>query len=132
MKVFVSHSRSDEGFARELVSRLAAEGFKVWHGDEVSPGDNWALKVGKALEESDAMVVLLSPDADKSDYVRRDIEYALGSPRYRNRLLSVVVRPTRRIPWILRKLPLIRAYEHPEQGTDQVVDGVRHLLKATG
>ena len=34
MKVFVSHSRSDEGFARELVSRLAAAGFKVGQADE--------------------------------------------------------------------------------------------------
>ena len=132
MKLFLSYSSSDRELARGLISRLVAEGFEVWQDEEVAPGDNWALAIGKALEESDAMIVLLSPDAAKSEWVGRDVEYALTSPRYRNRLLPVVVRPTRRIPWILRKLPLIRLYEDPAGGTDRVVAGVRQLAKATG
>ena len=132
MKVFLSYSAADRELARELVSRLRAEGFDVWQFDELAPGDNWALAIGKALEESDAMIVLLSPDAAKSEWVEREVEYALTSPRYKNRLLPVVVKPTRRIPWILRKLPLIRLYEDPVDGTDRVVDGVRQLAKATG
>jgi len=132
MKVFLSYSAADRDLARELISRLRAEGFEVWQDDEVAPGDNWALAVGKALEESDAMIVLLSPEAAESEWVEREVEYALTSPRYKNRLLPVVVKPTRRIPWILRKLPLIRLYEDPVDGTDRVVDGVRQLAKATG
>jgi len=131
MRVFLSHSHKDGELARELVSRLAAEGFRVWDDAELVPGDNWALAIGKALEESDAMIVLLSPDAARSDSVVREVEYALTSPRYKNRLLPVVVRPTARIPWILRKLPLIRLYENPAEGTDRVVEGVRQLAKAT-
>ncbi len=132
MKLFVSYSGSDKELARELISRLVAEGFEVWQDVEVHPGDNWPLAVGKALEESDAMIVLLSPDAAESEWVGREIEYALTSPRYKNRLIPVIVRPTRRIPWILRKLHLIRLYEDPAEGTDRVVDGGRQLAKATG
>ncbi|MFW6162148.1 MAG: toll/interleukin-1 receptor domain-containing protein [Planctomycetota bacterium] len=132
MKVFLSYSAADKDLATDLISRLRAEGFEVGQDEEVGPGDNWALAIGKALEESDAMIVLLSPDAAKSEWVEREIEYALTSPRYKNRLLPVLVKPTRRIPWILRKLPLIRLYENPVDGTDRVVDEVRQLAKATG
>jgi hypothetical protein len=130
MKLFLSHSQADREVARKLSSRLSAAGFNVWEGEEVGPGENWALAVGKALEEADAMIVLLSPRAMKSDALGHEIEYALASPRYKNRLIPVLLRPTRRIPWILRKLPLIRLYEDPEEGADRIVDGVRQLGKA--
>jgi len=39
----------------------------------------------------------------RSENVRREIEYALGHPKYEDRLFPVVVRPTRDIPWILRR-----------------------------
>jgi len=131
MKVFLSHSSSERSLAMDVASRLSAAGFRVWHGEEVPPGENWALAVGKALEDSDAMVVLLSPDAVKSQAVGHEIEYALSSPRYRNRLLPVVVRPTRGIPWILRRLPIIRLYDQPGAGADRIVEGVRELVQAT-
>lgn len=131
MKVFVSHSSSESDLARDLASRLSAAGFQVWDDDKLLPGDNWALAVGKAMEESNAMVVLLSPEAVRSRFVSHEIEYALGSPRYRDRLLPVLVRPTKRIPWILRRLPLIRFYDNPADGADRIVEGVRKLAKAT-
>jgi hypothetical protein len=37
--------------------------------------------------------------------VRYDFEYALTSLRYKDRVIPVVVRPTRDVPWILRRFP---------------------------
>ena len=73
------------------------------------PGDNWADEVARALEESQAMVVLLTP-GPMSPEVKRNIEYALGSKNYSNRLIPVVVGdakdfPTTVIPWIVRRMP---------------------------
>jgi len=127
-KVFLSHSASERSLAMDLASRLSAAGFRVWHGEEVPPGDNWALAVGKALEDSDAMVVLLSPDAVKSQAVGREIEYALSSPRFKNRLLPVVVKPTLGIPWILWRLPMIQLRDQPGADVDRIVEGVRKLV----
>ena len=42
------------------------------------PGHNWAAKVAQALDESQAMVVLLTLAAVNSPNVRREMEYALG------------------------------------------------------
>ena len=53
------------------------------------------------------MVVLVSPEAMKSPMVRNQIQYALGSLRFENRLIPVIVRPTPDLPWILKRIPSI-------------------------
>ena len=55
---------------------------QVWDPEvNVLPGDNWAAQVGRALEESDAMVVLLTSNSVSSPHVKADMSYALGSRR---------------------------------------------------
>ena len=81
------------------------------------PGDNWAAMVGRALEESEAMVVLLTPAAVDSPYVKREIEYALGARNYSNRLVPVVVGDRKRvstenIPWIVRGMRWVYLDDH--------------------
>jgi hypothetical protein len=122
MKIFVSYSQADEKWAQLLRSRLSQEGFEVWDPEsDLAPGDNWRLKSGKALQSADAMIVLLSPEAAKSDWVQSEIDYALGSPHFRDRLIPLVVKPTEDIPWILRKQPLIRATKDVEETIRRVV-----------
>ncbi len=133
MKIFISYCQSDRNWARELISRLSAEGLQVWDSDqEVAPGENWSLKAGKALEESDTMIVLLSPDSMASPWVRREIDYALSSSKYKDRLILVVTSPTEDIPWILRKLRPINLYKNPARASKRIVDDVRHMAEATG
>ena len=110
MKVFLSHARKDGALANELAERLAKGGFKVWNPEEeIASGDNWAKKIGKALDDSDLMVILLTPKAMESDWLRQEIEFALGSKKYEGRVFTVFVGPGREahkdVPWILLKLP---------------------------
>ena len=108
MQVFLSYSESDREYAGLLSSELSKRGYKVWDSrDELFPGDNWALKIGEALQKSKAMVVLISPDSMKSEWVRSEIQYAIGDQSYEKRMFPVVVKRTSGIPWILRKLNLI-------------------------
>ncbi len=113
MKVFISHSHTDTQLAARVSDALEKSGLEVWDPDrEILPGDNWASKVSRALEESKAMVVLLTPAAINSPYVMREIEYALGAKNFSNRLIPVVVGdpkllPKKGIPWIVRRLPWI-------------------------
>lgn len=126
MKVFVSYSGADEKWADLLRARLPQEGIEVWDfTSEFWPGDNWALKYGKGLEEADAMVVLLSPQAAQSKEVTREIQYALGAPRFRDRLVSVVVKPMVEIPWILQQQPLIRASKDANETVREVAAALK-------
>lgn len=125
MNVFLSYSHKDKKWATALGTGLAEAGFKVFSDDEIAPGENWHMQIGKALDRSDAMVVLVSPHALASPTVRSDIEYALGKPQFRDRLIPVLVKPTRGIPWILRKQQFIRA----SSNIDETVRGVTAALK---
>lgn len=119
MNIFLSHARKDAALARQLGERLVAAGFSVWNADEeIELGDNWAKKIGKALENADLMVILFTPKALDSDVLRQDIDFALGSRHFENRVFSVFVGrkpPTGEdMPWILRKLPN-SAVESPDE-----------------
>jgi len=122
MKVFISYSEADEKWVRLLRSRLSEEGFEVWNSaSDIAPGDNWLLKSGRALQTADAMIVLLSPDSAKSDWVRSEIEYALSSPQFRGRVIPLLIKPTEDVPWILHKLHFIRATKDVDETISRVV-----------
>jgi len=129
MKVFISHADVDETFARKVVAGLEEAGFEAWDASrEILPGDNWAAKIARALQESEAMVVLLSPDALRSGSVRREIDYALGEQRYSNRLISVLPKELNeeKVPWILRHLRMIQLGEDvkEEEGIHQIAQAL--------
>ncbi len=108
--VFLSYADKDSKYAGELAKVLKARGFHVWLDDvEIAPGDNWGYAVGRALSNADAMVVLVSPAAVESKAVQREIDFALSERRFKHRLIPVVVRPTKKIPWILQKQHLFEA-----------------------
>lgn len=130
-RVFLSYDHKDEKLAHPIREDLRAAGFTVWDPvAKLQPGENWALEVGKALRDSEAMVVLLSPAALGSEYVKRDIEYALGDVRFKGRLLPVVIRPVKEIPWILETLQVLRIEADPERGRRRVVEVLRRIQTA--
>jgi len=132
MKVFLSLSHDDRKAVEELIAQMSAAGLQVWDADrEIQPGENWALEVGRALAQSDAMIVFLSPKSLRSPQVQHEVDFALTSPRYEGRVVVVEVKPTERIPWILRKFRPIRLYQSPARAAKHVISRVRHLAKAT-
>jgi len=78
------------------------------------------------------MVILLTPRAMESDSLRQNIEFAIGSTRYADRVFSVFVGPTavagKDVPWILLRLP--HRQVRSEDGFDEVVKDVRELSHA--
>jgi hypothetical protein len=126
MRVFISYTAADEGFARRLRSHLSRRGCRAWlSSEQLFPGDNWLLKTGEALQQSKAMVVLLSPDSIKSEWMRREVEYAIGDRNYKGRVFPVVVRPTDEVPWILRKFPILRANNNPAEISKRIATALR-------
>lgn len=121
MQIFISHAHGDAGIAQQLSQYLETQGFQVFDpAVELFPGDNWHLETGKALEAADAMVVLISPEAVRSQSVQGEIQYALGSERFKGRLIPVEVEPTQDFPWILRRLHWIRIDNDPAEAGHQL------------
>jgi hypothetical protein len=74
----MSYSRRDEAVMRRVVDFLREQGINVWVDNEkLVPGTPiWEEEIEKAIIGAGAFVVLLSPDAKKSPWVRREISYA--------------------------------------------------------
>ena len=124
MQVFISHAQTDEPLVGNISAVLRDAGLDVWEINRcLMPGDNIGHEVARALEESQAMVVLLTPEALRSPWVQREVEFALGGTRYRNRLIPVLVGDPQRlpeddIPWILQRLPQFKVSEHGNDETE--------------
>lgn len=133
MKIFLSHTDTakDRELARRVATELSESGFTVWDPySELFPGDNWATRMGQALEESNAMVVLLTPDALASDSIRRDIEYALGNIRFKERLIPVFSGPIESlgghdVPWILKRLKTVTLTEDDPSSIHRIAEVIR-------
>lgn len=76
--VFVSYSRRDQQFVRTLVEALQQEKVNVWIDYlSIKPGEEWASVIENALTESDALIVVISPNSVESPYVRGEYRLAL-------------------------------------------------------
>jgi hypothetical protein len=121
MKIFLSYSDVDEDFARELSGHLSRAGNEVLDpAQNLIGGQNWHLEIGRALDESDAFVVLVSPEAARSPWQRHEIDYALTQQRFEGRLVPVFLKPTPEAPWILQKLAHIKGTD-PEKVADRIL-----------
>jgi hypothetical protein len=130
MKVFLSYAHEDQELARRVGDVLEEAGLQIWDAQrEILPGDNWALRIGEALQDSHAMVVLLTPHGLASGAVRRDLEYAMGEKSYKHKLIPVILggageMPHEKLPWILKHLPTMRV----DPGDQESLRRVARLL----
>ena len=131
MKVFISYAHADQDVARRVTQSLRKNGLSVWSSEEeIVPGDNWAAKMAQGIEEAEAIVVLLSPSALSSRFVRSEIDYALGKKELKGKLIPVWLSAEdstqqESFPWILRHLQIIQL---PDGEQDE--DGFKLIANA--
>ena len=78
-KIFVSYSRKDIGFARTLARDLEKAGYDVWWDlTDLRGGDDWLRVIPAAIESSEFILVVLSPNSVLSDWVKKEYTQALS------------------------------------------------------
>lgn len=83
--VFLSYSRDDTTVMQRLRDDLRAAGLVVWTDESIEPGSSsWKSEIEAAIRGCGCLVVLLSPDAAQSKWVRAEIDFAesLHKPMY--------------------------------------------------
>lgn len=131
-QVFLSHARREQDLADAIAKNLSERGIKVWDDQKLPAAADWGQEVAKALEQSDAMIALLTPHSFSSSWVRSELEHAFFDDRYKHRLLPVLIgaksEEFARLPWILTRLALLRIPEaeptkaHAERVAEAFVD----------
>jgi formylglycine-generating enzyme required for sulfatase activity len=76
--VFISYSRKDQAYTRRLADELRGRGFSVWNDDRIDFGDRWWQTIVQAIRDSSALIVVMTPDSEESEWVEREVQLALS------------------------------------------------------
>ncbi|MFK5894417.1 MAG: TIR domain-containing protein [Pseudomonadota bacterium] len=103
-EVFVSYSRKDADFARQLNTSLQEAGKTTWFDQEsISTGVDFEKEIYKGIDGADNFVFVISPDAVNSEYCEREVNYASEQNK---RFISILHREIipEKMPDALRKI----------------------------
>ena len=88
--VFISYSRRDRPFVEQLRAALEAAKRSVWVDlRDIPPSADWRDEIHQAINGSDTIICVLSPDYVSSPICREEVEYAAASNK---RLVPIVYR----------------------------------------
>jgi WD40 repeat protein len=103
MAIFVSYSRRDAAFVRQLHEGIVARGRETWVDWEgIPPTADWMREIHRAIEAAEAVVFVLSPDSIASTVCAQELAHAVT---HHKRLIPVVCRtvePTKTPPELAR------------------------------
>ena len=81
--VFISYSREDVETVKAISDGLTQVGWQVWMDvNSIIGGDLWRDSIAQAIANSEVLLLNVSPSACSSDYVRKEVFYAIrqGKP----------------------------------------------------
>ncbi len=126
LKVFVSYSSTDAVFVKGLVQDLRTPETSFWtYQEDILPGSpEWDREVEKALEKTDVMLLVWSPDASKSREVHNEWNYFLS----KGKPILILVYRDHNYPLHFR-LELIQRITYSPQAKDHILATIRQALK---
>src|SRR5437870_7069304 len=109
-EVFLSHASQDHEAAHRLRELLVAHGVPVWFSPHhIQGAQQWQDEIGAALARCGWFIVLLTPNAVKSMWVKRELSYALTEERLDNRIIPLLFKKcdSHALSWVLPQLQII-------------------------
>lgn len=126
---FISHASQDREVAERICSFLEERGIRCWIAPrDVRPGRRYGEEIVGGIEGADAVVLVLSENANNSTFVEREIERAVsyGKPTLPVRVREV--QPSRSLELFISNAHWIDAWKPPmEQYLDRLADSIRSL-----
>jgi hypothetical protein len=122
-QIFISYSRKDIAFVRKLAGDLETAGYDVWWDlTDLRGGDDWPRVIPAAIESSQYVIVVLSPNSAISDWVAKEYTQALG---LRKKIIPIMLKPSS-VPFPLNTINYVNFV------SGDYVDNLNNLLTALG
>ena len=136
IRLFITYSHKDIKAKDQLITYLAAmkrEGLiKIWHDNEILPGDTWRDSISKNLTESDILLYLVSNSSLASENCNRELAEALNS---NVRVIPIILESC---DWLNHQLSgfqvlpdkgkSINVWENENEGWQSTVTGIRKII----
>ena len=137
LKIFISYSHKDKEAKNELRTRLAVmeqqeSKIKIWHDNEILPGDKWYQEISTNLTGSDILLYLVSAQSLASKNCNKELGNALN---FDIRVIPVILEDC---DWENHKLKNfevlpekgkpINEWQPRSKGWQNVVSGIRKVV----
>ena len=114
MNIFISYAGQDYSFAHKLAAGLHNVGIVVWMDDAgIAAGCRAPSGLRSAINESGAMVVLVSPQSLESQWVNFEIGAGLAQDRPIIPILIEGVDIDQKLPEVFHGMPVVDARNRP-------------------
>lgn len=87
--VFISYSHQDSSYAHRLPQEFQKKGFEIWLDENLNYGDEWFRKITQAIKDCAAFVLIMTPEAEASRWVHKEILIAM---EYSKPILPLLLR----------------------------------------
>ena len=127
-EIFLSHSDCDRQFVEDLVAVMRRHGLPVWYSrTNILGAQQWHDEIGAALHRCDWFVLVLSPNAVESMWVKRELMFSLQQNRFENKIVPLLYQPCDydQLSWTLSSF-------HRIDFTQTFEQGCRDLLRLWG
>src|SRR6266545_1237277 len=129
---FMSYSREDIGLQKRVINGLRQRGVNAWVDVEnLIPGSPaWEREIERAIRGAAGLIVLLSPDSNNSEWVRREISFA---EQHKKRIFPVLIHGDEddSIPLRLSNHQRVDLRRNFGDGLDSLADALNEHLGVT-
>ena len=124
--IFLSYSHADTDIMQRIKTSLFNAGLQIWTDENLRVGTpEWQHVIQQEIENSDGLIVVLSPDAEESKWVAIEISYA---EVFDKKIYPVLVRGDRKtsIPIVLINHQYIKITDDGlyESQIRKLIDGI--------
>ena len=127
---FMSYSREDTVKQRRVVKELRERGVNIWVDIEnLTPGTpTWEREIEKAIRGATGIIVLLSPESNNSEWVRRELSFG---EQHRKRIFPVLIEGDDKtsMPLRLSNHQRVDLRTKFEAGLDELANAIKEYIE---
>jgi hypothetical protein len=134
-QVFISHIEEEQNVAEEIARGLEEAGYTVWYYERDSyPGTDYLQQVDRAIEECNAVLVLISPQSVDSRQIGDEVKWAR---ELQKTFVPVLLRMSwtefqqRRTQWRMA-LGITAGVLNPQGGVSAIIPRITNGLRNPG
>ena len=122
--IFISYSRKDKKFVRQLIKHLKLAKLKIWIDWNILPGENWRQEIHRGIEAANNFIFIISSHSIYSKVCREELDHAIKNGK---RLVPILRQDieSKKIHEELRKINWISFQE-----SDDFNEAFRKLINA--
>jgi len=120
--IFLSYSRIDTQFAKQVAADLRGQGFDVWMDQSHIPGGkHWDNDIEEALKNASVVILIISKSSVKSENVKDEVSFA----KNRNVQIIPIVYEDSETPLGWSRLHWIEMHRDYAQGLEELIASIK-------